>query len=109
MVTMDTNQTCSRRGTGDPILGNTSPHLGDLITLTPLYQRRTDNGSMDRFSVANRCSRGSIGLFAFLTGAEIGKEGSEDAECGKQRADVVHEVNTGVIGKLAEKRGADAA
>ena len=77
--------------------------------LKPFYQRRTDNGRMDRCSPANPCSRRSIRLFASLTRAEIGKEGSEDAERGKQRADVVHEVNTGVIGKLAEECGADAA
>ena len=44
-----------------------------------------------------------------MPGAEIGKEGGEDAERRKQRADAVHEANTGVISKLAEKCGADAA
>ena len=38
----------------------------------------------------------------------VGKEGGEDAERGKERADVVHKVDAGVVGKLAEKCGADA-
>src|SRR6266481_2618638 len=42
-------------------------------------------------------------------GGEVGKKGGEDAECGKKRADVVHEADARVVGKLAQERGADTA
>ena len=56
-----------------------------------------------------RRRRGSILILPAAPGSEVGKVGGEDAERGKERADVVHEVDAGVVGKLAEKRGADAA
>ena len=52
--------------------------------------------------------QGSILSFPRAPGREVGKEGGEDAERGKERADVVHEVDARVVGKLAEKCGADA-
>ena len=42
-------------------------------------------------------------------GGEVGKKGGEDAECGKKRADVVHEGDARVVGKLAQQCGADTA
>ena len=50
----------------------------------------------------------SILILPWAPGREVGKEGGEDAERGKERADVVHEVDARVGGKLAEKCGADA-
>ena len=50
----------------------------------------------------------SILILPWAPGREVGKEGGEDAERGKERADVVHEVDAGVVGKLAKKCGADA-
>src|SRR6202030_515158 len=47
--------------------------------------------------------------FRLRGGGEVWKEGGEDAEHGKKRADVVHEVDAGVVGQLAEQCGADTA
>jgi hypothetical protein len=47
--------------------------------------------------------------FPLRAGGDVWKEGGEDAERRKKRADVVHEVDAGVVGKLAEKCGADTA
>jgi hypothetical protein len=47
--------------------------------------------------------------FPLRAGGDIWKESGEDAERGKKRADVVDEVDAGVVGKLAQQCGADTA
>jgi hypothetical protein len=47
--------------------------------------------------------------FRAWNSGDLWKEGGEDAERGKKRADVVHEVDAGVVGKLAQQCGADTA
>jgi len=47
--------------------------------------------------------------FPLRAGGDVWKEGGEDAERGKKGADVVHEVDAGVVGKLAQQCGADTA
>ena len=47
--------------------------------------------------------------FPWRAGGDVWKEGGEDAERGEERADVVDEVDAGVVGKLAQKCGADTA
>ena len=47
--------------------------------------------------------------FTLRAGGDVWKEGGENAERGKKRADVVDEVDAGVVGKLAQQCGADTA
>ena len=73
-----------------------------------IIEANAEVGVREYVQLRRKAQESNLILFC-APGSEVGKKSGEDAECGKKRADVIHEADARVVGKLAQQCGADTA